>query len=577
MKNNLLSRGLLLLGKDKRKKFNLFIILFLISMILETAGIGMVIPILNLLTQNDFHLKINEFITFVNLEQYSNEQLIAFSVSILIILYTAKGLFLTLVSYLQSNFLADIKSNTSDKIFKLYLKKPFSFHLENNSAKLIRNLNDISNFTVFIRSSLVFLTESITFFGVGLLLFIYDPLVSVTSITLLGVLGFLFYKVIRKKSLRWGEERRKFDGSRLLYLQQGFGSIKDVKVLGRENLFIDKFSIYNQSSAVAEYNHAFIMSLPRIYFEWLIILSVGLLFFLLLTLEKSIPSFIPVLGVFAAAAVRLIPSVVRITNSIQSMIFTAPVINNLFQITETAKTDNKHEIDSNKKIIEFKNSIEIKELNYSYPGTKNPIFSNINFKIKYGDVVGVIGPSGVGKTTLINLILGLLKPDKGSILVDKENIYSGIKSWQGQIGYVPQNVYLLDDTLKSNIAFGVSNDQIKEEKVNEAIKKASLTNFFKSVDSRIDVKMGEFGERISGGQRQRIGIARALYNDPKVIILDESTSSLDLDTEKEIVSEINLLKGKKTIIIISHRYSSLTICEKIYELNNQQLIEKKGI
>ena len=226
-------------------------------------------------------------------------------------------------------------------------------------------MNDISNFTVFIRSSLVFLTESLTFFGVGLLLFIYDPLVSVTSITSLGVLGMLFYKVIRKKSQRWGEERRKFEGSRLLYLQQGFGSIKDVKVLGRENLFIDKFSINNQSSAVAEYNHAFVMSLPRIYFEWLIIISVGFLFFLLLYLEKSIPSFVPVLGVFAAASVRLIPSVVRITNSIQSMIFTAPVIDNLFQIIDNERKDNKFEINSNKEFIEFKNSIEIKNLDYS--------------------------------------------------------------------------------------------------------------------------------------------------------------------------------------------------------------------
>ena len=198
-------------------------------------------------------------------------------------------------------------------------------------------------------------------------------------------------------------------------------------------------------------------------------------------------------------------------------------------------------------------------------------------KISYGEVVGVIGPSGVGKTTLINLILGLLTPNKGSILVDEKDVYKGIKSWQGQIGYVPQNVYLLDDTLKSNIAFGVSNNQISEESVNAAIKKASLANFFKSMNSRIDTKMGEFGERISGGQRQRIGIARALYNDPKVIILDESTSSLDLDTEKAIISEINLLKGKKTIIIISHRYSSLTICEKIYELDNKKLVEKEGI
>ena len=577
IKQLLIYKGIFLLGKKNQKKFYFFIFLFFISMLIETAGIGIVIPILNLLTQDNFHLKINNLIPIIDFAKYTNRELILYFIVSMLIIFTLRGLFLSLVSYLQSNYLANIRSDTSDKVFKIYLKKTFPFHLENNSATLVRNINDIMGYTVFVRNSLLLLIEIITFIGVGILLLLYDPLVSILSISIIGILGVIFHRYIQKKSKIWGEQRRAAQEKRLLYLQQGFGSIKDIKMYGREDFFINKFSFFNQTSANTEYNYIFTMSLPRYYFEWLTILGMSLVFFIFIFLNKPVASFIPTIGLFAAVAIRLVPSIIRISNSVQSMIFHAPVINNLLEILEEGKKDIKIENLSNEINIEFKNLIEIKNLTYSYPRSKGLVLSNLNLNIKFGDTIGIVGATGVGKSTLINLILGLLEPSSGTILADNKNIYNGIKSWQRQIGYVPQSVYLLDDTIKSNIAFGVPDEKIDDKKIFDAVRKARLSSFFENINLRINNKIGEFGEKVSGGQKQRIGIARAFYNDPKIIILDESTSSLDIETEKQIINEISLLKGKRTILIISHRHSSLAHCEKIYELKNKELKEIRGV
>jgi ABC-type bacteriocin/lantibiotic exporter with double-glycine peptidase domain len=283
--------------------------------------------------------------------------------------------------------------------------------------------------------------------------------------------------------------------------------------------------------------------------------------------KKEAIDIIPTLGFFAAAAFRIIPSIVKIMNSLQYIRFGLPVAKTYVQEFLDFKQKNAENLEkASPKIIKFRNYIKLININYTYPNTTKKILNDINIKIPFGSSVGIYGDSGVGKSTLLNIFLQLLKPQSGKIIVDGEDIKNSARQWQNIMGYVPQNVYLIDDTLIKNIALGVKDDQINIQMINETAAKAKLSKFVNSLNDGFQTSVGEFGDRISGGQRQRIGIARALYNDPQILILDEYTNSLDQETEEEIVKEVNSLKSTKTIITISHKISSLKFCDSIYKM-----------
>ena len=539
-------------------------------MFLETLGIGLVIPILNLLSESSINLQNYAIFNKLDLGQLTKIELVIGSMLVLLSVYSFKTIFLTYVSYRQVKYLTKIKSTLSDKLFDSYLKQPYDFHLQINSSELIRNINDIDLALGVLRSYMMLVTEVIVLFGVGILLFIYEPLGTILSMAILGSVGFYFNKKIQSKVNIWGKERQRHEGFRMMHLLQGFGAIKDIKVLGREKTFIDDFSEHNVLAASSQFKQNFVLGLPRLWFEWLTILGIILLVLIMISQGKDLAFFIPTLGLFAAAAFRLMPSITRVMNCNQQINFGLPVIETVYKELSNSKKNSFATTKENDPLI-IQNQIELKKICYSYPKTKKKLLANIDLKINCGQSIGLIGESGIGKTTLINIILGLLTPDTGSILVDGKNILKGMRNWQNQIGYVPQNIYLNDDTIKKNIAFGIPEKKINNKAVDEAIHRAQLTKFVSSLTSGVDTKLGECGERISGGQRQRIGIARAIYNDPKLLIFDESTNSLDLDTEKAIINDVDLLKGNKTIIMIAHRMSTLSICEKIYRLTEDDL------
>jgi len=553
-----------LLTPLQQKEFVIFIFLFLIAMIFETLGIGLVIPIINILSQDNLNFLNYGFLAKFNFERFSKTEMIIISMTTLLFVYSLKTIFLTFVSYRQTRFIAEIKYKLSERLFKIYLRKPYDFHLQTNSAQLMRNVNDVDRFTQVMISLLMLITEVVVVFGVGALLLFYEPVGAISSIIVLSSAGFIFHKKVQKKVNRWGKERQTHDGSRLMHLQQGFGAIKDIKILGRENKFVDEFSIHNKASAVIDGKQHFILSLPRYWFEWLTIIGIILLVMVMMNQNKDLSLFVPTLGLFAAAAFRLMPSITRIMNCNQDIRYFLPVVDTL--ATEINSSKESSIVSKKNKEIAVNNNIELKNIYYTYPKSNKTILSNINLNIKCGTSIGLVGESGIGKTTLINIILGLLQPDKGQILTDGKSIYDGIRSWQNQIGYVPQNIYLNDDSIKKNIAFGISENEIDNNAVDNAINGAQLTNFINTLENGSKTKVGESGERISGGQRQRIAIARALYKNPKIIVLDESTNSLDSNIERAIINEVNFLKGEKTIIMIAHRLSTLSSCEKIYKL-----------
>ena len=555
--------------------FYFFIFLSFLSMILETLGIGLIIPFMQALVTDGINQHLANFLNFFNIYPTSKYNLIFILITMLAFTYTFKVLFLTYFSYAETKLLADLRVSLSDKLYCIYLNKPYSFHLNNNSSKLIRNIDEISLVVYVIKSLILLINETVVFLGISTFVILYEPKGSLMVILFLGLFGYLFFKKVQIKVKKWGKTRQIHAGVSLKYLREGFGSIKDIKILQRTNELVKAFTTNNKILNVCELKQKFIDSLPRLWLEWLVVIGFILLILLMMSLGKELLYIVPLLGLFAAAAFRIMPSLTRIMNSIQGILYNRPAVDSIYKEFDRESFQNNINKISSKKFFLTK-KIDLKNINFKYSDSGPFILRNINLNIKNGTTIGLIGESGIGKTTLINIILGLMQPTSGSICVDGVDISENVKNWQSQIGYVPQNIYLSDDTIKKNIAFALPEEKIDNIAVNKAVTNAKLDSLVNNLSNGLDTKIGEFGDRISGGQRQRIAIARALYTNPKVFILDECTNSLDLKTEKQIIDEVNSLKGKKTIIMIAHRLSTLENCDRIYKVDKEGLELEKS-
>ena len=539
-------------------------------MILEMIGIGLIIPIINIFTQDEIFFSKFTFLNDLQLNDYSKTNLISISLICLITVYLFKTIFLTYVSYKQTQFITDIRKTISQRLFVNYLERSYEFFLNKNSSELIRNINDIANFCVLLRAVLMFLTELTILIGISLLLIIYEPTGSIVVLFSIGLIGILFSNKIKKKAEFWGTERRNAEGYKMSVMQESFRLIKEIKISNLNKYFTTKFISSNNLAAVNQFKHEFVLSLPRYWFELIAIFGFTILIIVLTYTTDSATNIIATIGLFAAATFRLLPSIIKMINNIQQVYFSLPVLNNLSEeFNLEKKVKNNQEKFDTKFII--KKELILKNISFKYQNSNNNVLDNINLKIKTGSIIGIKGPSGVGKTTLVNIILGLLKPTSGEVLVDGIDINKNLESWQKNIGYVPQNIVLTDDTLKNNIALGIDEKQIDKNRINNCIKESQLENFISNVEKGIDTDVGELGSKLSGGQKQRIGIARSIYNDPQVLILDEFTSALDNQTEEKIISEISNYGKTRTVIIVSHKLSTLSKCNNIYELTKENL------
>ena len=563
-----------ILTKKQLNVFYLFIFLSFIAMLLETIGIGLIIPFVQVFISDTIHPKILEFLNAFGIFPNSKTDLVFILVLVLGLVYTLKAIFLTYVSYAQFKLFADTRVALSNRLYNIYLNKPFHFHLNNHSSKLIRNINEMELVVEVLRCSILLINETVVFLGISAFVILYEPMGSLIVILFLGSFGYLFYKKVITKAKEWGITRQSHMGLNLKFLQEGFGAIKEIKLLQRTNEIVKNFSLNNKITNFCWFKEKFVDSLPRLWLEWLAISGFILLILLMIFQGKELSYIVPLLGLFAAAAFRIMPSITRIMNSVQSILYNRPTVDAVYE--EFNEKNFKDDDIKLLKPVSLNKEIFIKNLDFKYTDSGPYILRNINLNIQYGSTIGLIGESGIGKTTLINIILGLLKPTNGTIKVDNIDIFQNIRSWQSQIGYVPQNIYLTDDSIKKNVAFAIPEEKINTNAVNKAIVNAKLEGLVSNLKNGIDTKVGEFGDRISGGQRQRIAIARALYIDPKVLILDECTNALDSTTEKNILNEVNSLKGKKTIIMIAHRLSTLENCDHIYKIDQEGFKIQKG-
>lgn len=565
-----LKQIILLLNPNQKVKFGFLSFFMFIGMLFEIVGISLLIPALGAVIDSNLKDNYPFLIPIINFFGNPPQTTLAlYAMLFIIIFYIIKASYLIFLSKIQSIFVYDLQKSISQKLFNGYLDQDYAYHIENNSSHLIRNVTtEVNTFIdAGVKQMLFLIVESFVILGILALLLIIEPLSSIFIFLVLGGSSYLFYFFTKTKSYKWGTSRQVHEGKKIQHLQQSLTGIKEVKLFGRENSFKDYF--YNSNFAVAnvESKQFFLTLVPRIFLETLAVFIIIILIITLLLQGKPAESLIPILGVFAAAAFRTLPSVTRVLHAIQSLRYSLPITNLLVQEFESFSTKKVKKFQNSTGEIEFKDCFELKNINFKYKNSKKAAINNISLKIKKGEAIGFIGQSGAGKSTLVDIIMGLLEPDDGYLSVDGKKI-EDLRLWQNKIGYVPQSIYLTDDTLERNIAFGIKDKDINREYVMKAIRDAQLEPVLNSSENGLDMMLGERGVRLSGGQIQRVGIARALYANPEIIVLDEASSALDSATEKEIIDSINLLAGNKTIIMIAHRTSTLSGCNVVYELED---------
>jgi ABC-type multidrug transport system fused ATPase/permease subunit len=555
----------LLPNSFKKSLFLLFILMFF-GMLFEMLGVGILLPALAIILNPnivDDYPKVKVILELLGNPPHS--KLVLYGLLFIIVIYVLKAFFLLFVNWRQNNFSNSLSKTLEDLLFKGYLNQPYSFHLNRNSAVLLRNFSEVGQLTDMTQAFIALIIEISAIIGVvGLIIFV-EPKGALVVAFFLCTLILIFHRYTKKRISNWGQERQTYTAIKNQFLFQGLGGVKDIKLMNRGNHFISEYSRSNLSLSKIRIKANTLSQIPRLYIEVFAVMGLVALILSMLAQNKPVHVLIPTLGIFAAAAFRLIPSINRIMFFMQGIQIAKPTINLLYDefkgLNETI-------------ILEKENFPPLNFVDFKYTNTRNLVLKNISLEIKKGETVGFIGPSGSGKSTLIDLILGLLEPEHGEILIDKIPLNSNIRAWQDKIGYVPQSIYLTDDSLRSNIAFGVDPKLVNEEAVNRAVDAAQLSEFILNLDEGINTFVGERGVRLSGGQRQRIGIARALYHNPSVLILDEATSSLDNETEKGFMDAINNLKRDKTIIIVAHRLSTVSNCDKIFKLKSGKLIEE---
>ena len=561
----------LLTSSQRRRAIGLFS-LMLLGMALETFSIGLVIPVIAFLTQPDYAERLPMLQPLLARLGNPSTQAVIFGVMLgLTFVYLAKNSFLAFLAWVQTRFAFEVQAELSQRLFTSYLRQPYTFHLQRNSSELLRNV--ISEVSVLTTNGLLpgmlLMSELLVLAGLCTLLLVFEPMGALIVVGVLGLAAWGFQRLTSSHIARWAQARQYHEGLRIQHLQQGLGSAKDLKVLGRESDFIEQYRVHNVRSARTNQLHATLKQIPRLWLELLAVFGLTVLVISLLAQGRATNELLPTLGLFAAAGFRLMPSINRALGSLQSLRFGVPVINTLFEELQVASPPVAECSEANSP---FRDALKLSNVTFAYASANTPALHELSIIVRRGETVGFVGASGAGKSTLVNIVLGLLTPDTGKVSVDGVNIQDNLRNWQNQIGYVPQSIYLTDDSLRRNVAFGLADTDIDEKAVWRALCAAQLDEFVNSLPEGLNTAVGERGVRLSGGQQQRIGIARALYHDPAVLVLDEATSALDVETERGVMAAVRALHGAKTILIVAHRFSTVEHCDRLYRFAQGRVV-----
>lgn len=575
---NSIHKLLRLFSRKEKQKLIMLLFMMIAAAVFETISIGVIVPFVGMVVNPNV---IQEQPVLANVYGWFNFQtvnaFIIFAVGILLAVFVIKNVYLLFFNYIQIKVTLNQKVRLSRDLFQAYLTKPYTFHLQRNTADLLRNVNEevAKVFNGIMISGFQLLTEMLVILFIAVLLVVTAPLATLAAAVLLGGSVCLFFISYRKKISQLGEEHQEVTGKMIQWVNQGLGASKEVKVSGKERFFIREYTNQSQIQANNTRYLKMLEVVPRYFIETVLVAIVLITALIIILQGSNLSHFISTMALFAMAAFRLMPSINRVVSLITIMRYSMPALHVVYDdlfMDKDVLTSSKSstEIIRGEKI--FHNSIQMDEVSFKYPNQNKYAVQDVSLSIPIGKSVAFVGESGAGKTTIVDIILGLFPPEKGSILVDGVNLFEQRSLWQKKIGYIPQAIFLSDDSIRRNVAFGLNDDQIKDEEVWRALEQAQLKQFVEELPNKLDTPVGERGVMLSGGQRQRVGIARSLYHNPEILFMDEATSALDNKTEKEIMSAFNKLKGNKTLIIIAHRLSTIENCDIVYRINNGRLV-----
>lgn len=563
----------------KKQKIKMVILLFMmvIGAVFETVGVSFLLYLVSIIMEPDviFSNKyLNFFYSFFHMENVT--EYLIFIICAMIALYIIKNSFLLFLSYVQAKTLSNIQFKLSEQLLVSFLNRPYEYYLNANTGDIIRIVQwDVGNVYSILNNLLLFVSELFVALCLGILLIVLNPVMTFGILLILGITMIFSKKIFQRFLSKEGEKAQNLYAKINQCLIQSTGGIKDIKILHKERYFLDEYRKYGKNYASAQKKNAVLSQAPRQIIETASMCGMLIMMAVLLSNGSNINSMLPQISAFAMAAVRLMPSANRMNTYLNAISFLEPSLQCVWRELKKEKCTDIISRKQNGKITDFTKSIEMKDISYAYPNTEKKLFQKAYMEIRKGNSIGVVGTSGSGKTTAIDIILGLLKPENGKVTIDGIDIEEDYCGWLSKLGYIPQSIFMLDTTIRKNVAFGVKEEEIDDERVWAVLEDAQLAQHIKTLPEGLDTEIGEKGIRLSGGQRQRLGIARALYHDPEILIFDEATSALDNDTEAAIMESVQRFQGRKTMIIIAHRLGTIANCDMVYRVQDGKIALEK--
>lgn len=570
---------------DKRQKKQLLGLGFMILLggLLETLGVSAMIPVVTAILSPDkltYYIEqypaLKSICQGLNIDFARNSSITTALILALIVIYILKNLYLLLLVYCQNTFITRARNIMISRVMREFLNRPYEDYLGADIPTTFRLTDsDIPQTIALMLALLNLSTEAVVSMLIFVVLLLQDVKLTGFIVLVFGLLTLIVAKFLKPVLNGVGVRDQKIQSRIAKWRIEAIYGLKDVKVLNREDFFIRNYYESGKIGADVARNYSVLNSIPRLLIETVFIISVLSYVAVYISHAGDVSSMLTTLTTFAVAAIRVLPSVNRVNTYYTEIAYRQPCLDYVYEnLQEGMKNDaamaaiKANGIEAPLKLTD---KIELNNISFHYPDSEQMIFNNACMEIKKGQSVGIMGPSGAGKSTIVDILLGLLHAQEGEITCDGISIFKNYESWLGQIGYIPQNIYLIDESIRDNIAFGIDADKLDEDRLWTSIKEAQLDEFIKTLPEGLDTTIGDRGVRLSGGQRQRIAIARALYNDPEILVFDEATSALDNDTEAAVMDAINSFHGKKTMIIIAHRLNTIANCDVIYKVDGGQI------